>query len=111
MKPGEADVLAANAAFYEAFARRDAAAMEALWSRAREVACIHPGWEALRGREQVMASWRAILSGSPPYIRCDAATAHVFGDAAFVICAELLPGARLVATNYFVREDGAWRLV
>src|SRR5262245_25344877 len=94
MSPEEAAVLAANAAFYDAFARRDAAAMDALWAREVEVACIHPGWEALRGRAQVLASWRAILSGSPPPIRCAEATAHLLGGAAFVICAELMPGAR-----------------
>lgn len=28
-----------------------------------------------------------------------------------VICAEELPGNRLTASNLFVKEDGAWRLV
>jgi hypothetical protein len=33
------------------------------------------------------------------------------GEAAFVVCAELIDDAELAATNLFVREDGAWRLV
>jgi ketosteroid isomerase-like protein len=104
-------VLAANQAFYTAFARRDLLAMDAVWAQRAPVACIHPGWDALVGREQVMASWRAILSGAgAPAIECQSPTAHLLGDAAFVICYEAVRGARLIATNLFVREDGAWRM-
>ncbi len=111
MSPDELDVLDANTRFYAAFAARDLAAMEALWAREAPVACVHPGWDALRGREEVMSSWRAILSGNPPRVACTAASAHVAGGAAFVVCQERLPGGpRLVATNFFVREGGAWRL-
>ncbi|HET6924117.1 MAG TPA: nuclear transport factor 2 family protein [Anaeromyxobacteraceae bacterium] len=107
----ELDVLEANSAFYRAFAACDLAAMDALWAREVPVACVHPGWDALRGREEVMSSWRAIFSGDPPRIASTAASAHVAGDAAFVVCHERIPGGpRLVATNVFVREGGAWRL-
>jgi ketosteroid isomerase-like protein len=108
----EEQVLAANAEFYRAFAARDTAAMYALWAVRTPVACIHPGWRALRGREAVLASWRDILGGAgAPAIRCADAAAHVLGDAAFVTCTERLPGVELVATNLFVREDGAWKMV
>ena len=105
-------VLEANAAFYDAFARGDRAAMEALWSERASIACIHPGWDALRGRAKVMASWRAILSGrgGPPIV-FSSPTAHVLGDAAFVVCHETIEGTRLVATNAFVREASAWKMV
>lgn len=109
----EAEVLAANAAFYGAFARKDAHTMDLLWARSAPVACVHPGWNPLRGRGPVMASWHAILEGgSAPPIRCSNPSAHLIGrDAAFVICRESMPGAVLVATNVFVREGGAWKLV
>lgn len=111
MSPQELDVLEANSAFYAAFAARDLAAMEGLWAREAPVACVHPGWDALRGREEVMASWRAILAGDPPRITCTAASAHVAGEVAFVVCHERIRGGpRLVATNVFVREGGGWRL-
>lgn len=111
MSPDEIEILDANTAFYAAFAARDLAALDALWARGAPVACVHPGWNALRGREAVMASWRAILAGDAPAIRCAAATAHVAGPAAFVVCQERIPGGpALVATNVFVREGGAWRL-
>ena len=112
MSSVEEDVLAANAAFYSAFAERNAAAMDRLWSDRAPVACIHPGWHALDGREAVMASWRGIFQGpGAPAIICDAPTVHVCGDAAFVLCTEQLPGGLLVATNVFVREDDGWKLV
>ncbi len=112
MSPEEIAVLDANSAFYRSFARRDLAALEAAWARGPAVACIHPGWDVLRGREAVMASWRSILEGDPSAIACAEASAEVRGDVAWVTCREIIPGAPpLAATNVFVREDGAWRLV
>lgn len=112
MAPQEDEVLALNEAFYRAFAGRDEEAMDAIWARSLPVACIHPGWPALRGRDKVMASWRGVLSSpTSPSIRCIRATAHVLEDAAFVVCYELIPGTRLAATNVYAREDGAWRMV
>lgn len=111
MSPEEIAVLDANSAFYRAFARRDLPAMEALWATGAPVACVHPGWDALRGREAVMASWRTLLEGDAPAIGCSAASAHVAGDVAWVLCRERIPGAPPVAaTNVFVREGGAWRI-
>jgi ketosteroid isomerase-like protein len=115
MPSAESEVLAANQTFYEAFARADLAALDGLWARRAPVACIHPGWDALHGRAEVMASWRSILQGGQaPAVRCTRPRASVLGDAAFVICGETIEGADLVAivaTNTFVREDGAWRMV
>jgi ketosteroid isomerase-like protein len=110
--PVEAEVLAANQEFYRAFSARDLAAMDALWSQRVPVACVHPGWDALRGRSEVMASFRAILSNpaSPP-ISSAGATACVLGDTAYVVCSEAIEGDALVATNVFTREDGGWKLV
>ncbi len=107
----EDEVLAANAAFYAAFAASDAEAMDAVWARRAPVACVHPGWEALVGRDSVMESWRRILRGGSSPITCTGAVAHLLGEAAFVTCLERLPGGALVATNCFVREDGRFRMV
>jgi ketosteroid isomerase-like protein len=113
MTTAEREVLEANETFYDAFTRRDPEAMGALWAREAPVACLHPGWEPLFGREAVLESWRRILDGGgdPPEIRCERASAHVQGDWAWVICAEVLPEGALAATNLFVREEGAWRMV
>jgi ketosteroid isomerase-like protein len=112
MPAPEVEVLTANDAFYDAFATRDIAAMEALWSRRTDLACVHPGWDAIIGRREVLSSWRAILSSpEAPAVECTAAVAHVMGEVAYVICNEMLPGAELCATNVFVKEEGVWKLI
>lgn len=107
----QSDVLAANNAFYEAFATSNLGAMDEQWAREASVVCLHPGWNALHTREEIVASWAGILgNGGGPEIRCEAANAHVHGDMAFVVCNEVLPGATLAATNVFIREQGEWRI-
>ena len=106
------EALAANAAFYAAFAASDAERMDAVWARRAPVACVHPGWEVLVGRDPVMESWRRMFeTGGAPPILCEKAVAHLLGPAAFVTCFERVPGAVLVATNLFVREEGKFRMV
>ncbi len=107
----EAEVLSRNRAFYAAFRQRDLPRMDDLWAREARVACIHPGWQPIRGRAQVMASWRAILGQTnSPQIDCHGATVSVFGETALVLCEEMLDDGRLVATNVWVREEGEWRI-
>ncbi|KZC97642.1 nuclear transport factor 2 family protein [Oceanibaculum pacificum] len=105
-------LLFANEAFYAAFATRDMGAMEDIWAKRAPVACIHPGWGLLEGREAVMQVWRSILAGNnAPIITPRGAKAFLYGDAGFVTCFESLPEGFLIATNLFVKEDAAWRLV
>jgi ketosteroid isomerase-like protein len=104
-------ILAANQAFYDAFRREDPTAMDEIWARRAPVACIHPGWDALLGRDRVMASWRAIMENGAPEVRCVAPQVQRLGDVALVICEEHVGGGRLIATNVFAHEDGQWRIV
>tara|TARA_B100001123_G_C14820333_1_gene831926 strand:- start:175 stop:585 length:411 start_codon:yes stop_codon:yes gene_type:complete len=105
-------VLFSNEAFYSAFRGRDMGAMEELWAEVAPVAVIHPGWQALTGRQQVIESWQAILEGpNSPEITCHGASAHVCGDVAYVLCYERVGDEFLVATNIFAREGSAWRMV
>ena len=105
-------VLAANAAFYQAFAGRDVEAMGRLWADREQSVCIHPGWDALHGYALIMASWHDILAnpGSPD-VRATDARASVHGELGIVTCHEILPDGVLVATNLFVRQDGDWRMM
>jgi hypothetical protein len=106
------EVLAANEAFYRAMRRGDLAAMDLLWSEARDVSCAHPGRALLHGRGPVLESWRLIFEGGgPPGIEVDGVHAVVTGGTALVLCVEVVAGARLTATNAFALEDGRWRLV
>lgn len=108
--PAEA-ILRANEAFYAAFVTRDMGAMDGIWSRRDDVTCIHPGWNALTSREDVIASWEAILSNpAQPRIVGGGARVMVAGETAIVICREFVAGAPLIATNVFIREDERWRL-
>jgi ketosteroid isomerase-like protein len=104
-------VLAANLEFYHAFTARDAAAMDALWARRAPVACLHPGWTVLTDREAIVSSWRGILSNpDAPHIACFDERVLLYGDTALVLCEEELAGGTLAASNFFVREDGGWRI-
>jgi hypothetical protein len=105
-------LLRTNAAFYRAFAERDIEAMDELWAHRSPVACIHPGWPALHGREDVMESWRAILlGGEAPRVRCEQVVAQLVGETGVVTCVERIGEAALAATNLFAREQGLWQIV
>lgn len=111
-KDEDEDVMAANREFYRAFAAGDMAAMDALWARDAAVACIHPGGPVLESRAIIMDSWASILFGPDrPLVRCQKVTLSRFGDTAFVTCYERVRDGLLAASNVFVRERGAWKLV
>ena len=104
-------VLAANLEFYSAFPTRDVDAMEALWARKSPVACLDPGWPPLVERDEIVESWRGILSNPTRRASsCYDERVFLYGDTAFVICEEEIQGATLIATNYFTREAGIWRI-
>ncbi len=105
------DLLAANAAYYRAFASGDFAAMTRIWAD-DGVSCVHPGWPALIGRASILESYRGILlgmNGVRIVHRDDAAI--VTGDDGRVLCVEVVEGAALAATNCYRRIGGAWRMV
>ncbi|MDX1739044.1 MAG: nuclear transport factor 2 family protein [Alphaproteobacteria bacterium] len=105
----KAALLFANEAFYIAFATGDISAMEELWARNFKVSCLHPGWEPLLGRNNVMASWNAVLPNKPS-ISHHAPNAFGVGDMGYVICYEKIGDSYLLATNVFVLENNRWRM-
>ncbi len=105
-------LLFANEAFYRAFADRDMAAMDRLWLDSDAISVVHPGWHPIEGRESVLETWEAILTGpSPPDIECISPHAALLGDTGIVICYEKIGSDYLAATNVFVRDGRTWRLV
>jgi SnoaL-like domain len=110
------DVLAANAAFYEAFEQRSLEAMGAVWDHGDRVVCVHPGWPILRGWRMVEESWRRIFDGpgrNQFILTNDVAV--VAGEIAWVTVDEnLVDGVAtgtIAATNLFVRSSAGWKLV
>jgi hypothetical protein len=105
-------VLEANERFYQAFNTKDLALMDVVWAREHAVTCVHPGWNLLEGRQDVLESWRNILA-NPNQARIVAGGANVtlIGDLAIVVCRELVAGSPLIATNLFVMENGEWLLL
>jgi len=103
-------VLAANAAYYHAFAFGDFAAMSRVWAD-DNVSCIHPGWPTLIGRQAILESYRQILN-NPNQDRIEPRneTVMINGSEARVLCVEFVGGAALAATNLFQRVGGAWRM-
>ena len=105
-------IIAANAAFYAAFAAGDFEDIVRLWADDDEISCVHPGWPAIIGHATVIGSWRDILENpSRPHIVCVEPYAIIDGDSGRVLCIEIVNGAALAACNSFRRVDGAWRLV
>ena len=105
-------VLAANEDFYKAFNQKDLTLMDDLWATSDNISCIHPGWNVLQGREAVLESWHGILSNAnQPRIVVGGATVVFSGNAAVVLCRELVAGSPLAATNVFVKHGEDWKLL
>lgn len=105
-------IIAANAAFYAAFAAGNTEELVRVWADHDDISCIHPGWPAIIGQATVIGSWRDILDNpGRPHIVCVEPHAIIDGDSGRVLCIEIVNGAALAACNSFRRIDGTWRLV
>ena len=115
-------VEAANIAMYEAFESADVDGMARVWDDVDPdaVVCVHPGWPMLRGREQVLRSWSAVMAGTD-YIQFFLTDVRisVAGNTAVVTCTENVltevtedgqGGGTVVATNVLVRRPDGWRV-
>lgn len=116
-----------NEDFYAAFENADLDGMEAVWANnalAASVVCVHPGWPALRGRDEVMRSWAMIMANTTyiQFVLTDVEV-EVGTDFAVLTCVENIltadddeedstdfAGAKGVATNVFRRTSDGWRL-
>ena len=104
-------VLAANREFYRAFNQRDIATIDQLWARSAPVVCMHPNQPPIGERTAIVRSWQRILATpNLPLVRCQDEVLIGRRHMAVVVCREVAPSIQLIATNVFVKEDGAWRL-
>ena len=103
----------ANDAFYLAFNSGELREMEALWAVDHTTVCVHPGWRPLFDRDEIMQSWESIFAGQLEnrLIICHEPRVLMQPNFYTVICYEQLASGWLVATNNFVLEQGAVKLV
>lgn len=100
--------------FYDAFSEMDWAAMCNVWSKEPSaVRCVHPGMEAVEGRDAVLESWKQILDGPGAgfSIEPDRVKIEICGLVAICSCIEKTPGGgKMEALNVYKRENGSWRM-
>ena len=113
-------MVAANDAFYRAFAAMDYDRMSACWARTAEDVCVHPGWEVMVGWSTIRESWRTIFSNTGyTRIHLSGLEVRVGGALAYVTCvenlmmvAEQLTSHSTVASTNIYRQIGAeWLMV
>lgn len=114
------EILAANAAFYRAFEKKDMEAMSSVWSQGTVSICIHPGRNALKGWKDIRSSWEAIFRNTQYLeIETDIVTTEVRNNIAYVILIENVlqvsdrrkAQAQSMATNIFEFIGGKWYLI
>ena len=113
----DAEVLAVNRRYYDAFEAKDLDAMSDLWEHSPRATCTHPGWATLEGWGAVAASFFTLFQGGQQVqFVLTRERAHRAGDTAWVSVDENLlgdqGGVTVATVNLFVREPGSpWRMV
>ncbi len=114
-------VEATNRAFYEAFRTRDLEAMARVWLHSEHARCVHPSWELVVGWTDIQESWSELFH-TLEHVDIQLEDVHI-EVAGRVAWANLLAYATLrtddgdeisassIATNFFEKTGGEWRLV
>lgn len=111
--------------FYTAVSNGDTEALSKVWSETSHVRCVHPGMEAVEGRDAVMESWKRYFSVPvPPSVTTvgDSSSSSfvvdpervridICGLIAVCSCVEKTQGGgQLEALNLYKRENGRWKM-
>jgi ketosteroid isomerase-like protein len=114
------DVYKANEGFYNAFESRNIKEMEQIWADKDYVQCIHPGWGVLRGRDNVMSSWRRIFENTEEILfMLTEVRIEIQGSLAWVtlyenittrVGEEVVTGP-VLTTNIFEKHNGRWLII
>lgn len=108
----------AEAAFYQAFERKDIDAMMAVWADRADIVCVHPGGRMLIGADAVRASWEEIFRHGPALrFTVDERSRTEHGELALHIVhehihvgGEMAP-APVLASNTYRRTEQGWRMI
>ena len=107
-----------EAAFYDALARADIAALMALWAEDEEIVCVHPGAGRVIGPAAIRASWEAIFERGPVHIRplhlhntqnTMMAVHNLIED--IVRTSDNTHELYVIATNVYLKTPQGWRMV
>lgn len=109
----EFGVRRAQIQFYDAFSNQDIDAMKSVWSDDNtSVRCIHPGMEAISGKDAIVRSWAQVFQADAFEIEPAKVKIDICGKTAMCSCIEQTPnGGKLEALNVYRREDGHWRMI
>ena len=120
MQADAESVRALNVRFYRALSAQNLLEMEAIWSHATHVRCVHPGASLLRGWDSIRDSWRDVFRGAICMtVEPEDEQVTVHGLMAIVTCNEnitqfTLDGSssvRALATNVYEKRQGRWQLI
>jgi ketosteroid isomerase-like protein len=116
----QTQVQEANARFYEAVSSQSLAQIDAVWSHASWIKCVHPGWELLVGWQKIRESWENIFRNAE-YLRITISNVaiEIRSEVAWVVCTENIASAHEAnyqtataqATNIYHKIEGVWLLV
>lgn len=118
-KDTEKEISFAHESFYKALNKADIELMGKVWIAGRRAKCIHPGWPAINGWEEIKASWMSIFeSGELASIETSDFTIDIGEKAAWVNCIEKLShfvDGRIIvtlaqATNIFENTENGWKM-
>jgi uncharacterized protein (TIGR02246 family) len=109
----------AEAAFYDAFVRRDLEAMMEVWSDDDDSYCVHPGGARISGLDNIRESWRRIFAGGQDlrFSLRDIRHIHTMMLAVHSVHEHITvagqPRAQqpVIATNVYQRSERGWRMV
>lgn len=113
-------VLAANEAFYRAFANRDLKEMTSLWWQGSTSICIHPGSSPISGWSSIRDSWESIFQHTNSLeIETEIIKVEVDQALAYILLREIVlqsnQGRRMkaqsTATNIFQKMAQKWYIV
>lgn len=109
----------AEAAFYDAFVKRDLEAMMEVWSDDDDSYCVHPGAARVCGIERIRESWRQIfnsgqdlrfnLRGQQLIHTMMLAVHSVYEHVS--IAGQPRTQQPMIATNVYQRTERGWRMV
>ena len=108
---------AANAAYYDAFERKDFATMASLWEPSVRTVCTHPGWPPIHGTDKILQSYASIFNGpqtlqfilTNELVVADGTLAYVSIDENLVD--ESGSTSSTSGLNIFSWNDGRWLMV